>query len=149
MGDLKQRKRLAFLRREDGTVTLEFVIWIPVFLIILAFIADAATTFLIQSSMWNAAMDCARRMSVGQYTSTELPPNDVATNCVQKELLYAYKPYTITPNYFVNGTDDTVEISLPFYEAGIFGVLAVFGGFEGPNYKLDVKATMRAEITAS
>jgi hypothetical protein len=95
--------------------------------------------------MWNTAMDCTRRMSVGQYKSTDVSPNDVTTSCVKKELLYAYKPFTVTPNYLVNGTDDTLEISLPFYEAGVFGVLAVFGGFSGPNFKLDVKTTMRAE----
>jgi Flp pilus assembly protein TadG len=135
-------KRRGFFRRQDGSVTVEFIVWMPVFLAMLAFIADACTIYLIQASMWNVAMDCARRMSVGQYKSTDASPNDVTTACVQKELLYAYKPYTITPTF---GTDDKLEVSLPLYEASVFGVLVLFSGLSGPNYKLDVTATMRAE----
>jgi hypothetical protein len=85
-------------------------------------------------------------MSTGQYKSTDTAPNDVTTACVKKELLYAYKPYTVTPTFLSGGTDDKIEISLPMYEAGVFGVLAVFGGFTGPNFKLDVTATMKAEV---
>ena len=152
MAEQATRKRRGFLRREDGSVTVEFIVWMPLFLIIVGFIVDAATTYLIQASMWNTAMDCARRMSTGQYTTT----SDVQTKCAQKELLFAYKfnpnskvsgPGTITPTFpAAGGTDDTVEITLPMYEAGVFGVLAVFGGFTGSNAKLDVKATMKAEV---
>jgi hypothetical protein len=112
----------------------------PVFLLLMGFFADAANTYLIQASMWSTAMDCTRRMSVGQYTTVA-----TARTCVQNQLLYAYKfaSSDITPTY--GSTDDTIEISLPFYKAGMFGVLAVFGGFTGTNFKLDVKTTMRAE----
>ena len=134
-------RRRSFFRRQDGSVSVEFVVWLPVFLVVLGFIADASTTYLIQASMWDTAMDCARRMSTGQYITA----SDVKTKCAQKELLYAYKPYTITATFPGAGTDDTVEISLPMYEAGVFGVLAVMGGFTGPNFKLDVKAQMKAE----
>jgi len=82
-------------------------------------------------------------MSTGQYTSSDTAPNDVTTKCVKKELLYAYKPYVITPTF---GTDDKMEISLPMWEGGVFGVLAVLGGFEGPNFKIDVTAKMKAEV---
>jgi hypothetical protein len=135
--------RRSFLRRQDGSVSVEFIVWMPVFLAVLGLIADASTTYLIQASMWNAAADCTRRMSVGQYTAAQVSPNDVKTACVQKELLYAYKPYSITPTF--GATDDSIEITLPMYEAGVIGVLAVFGGFRGSNFKLDVKTTMRAE----
>ena len=136
-------------RGEDGSVTVEFVVWMPLFLVIFAFVVDAGTTYLIQASMWNTAMDCARRMSTGQYKLADTAPNDVTNACVKSELLYAYKPYTVTPTFpnspSGNGTDDTLEITLPFYEGGVFGVLAVFGGFGGQTNKIDARATMKAE----
>jgi Flp pilus assembly protein TadG len=137
-----KRKHRGLFRREDGSVSVEFVVWMPVFLVIFALIADAGTLYLIQASMWDTAMDCARRMATGQYVTA----SDVKTKCVQKELLYAYKPYSVNANFLVNGTDDTVEISLPMWEGGVFGVLAVLGGFGGPNFKIDVTAKMKAEV---
>ena len=142
-GVCHKRKRAGFLHRQDGSVSVEFIVWMPVFLILFGLIADAAGTYLIQASMWDTAMDCARRMSTGQYATV----SDVKTKCVQKELLYAYKPYAITPTFASAGVpDDTVEISLPMYEAGMFGVLAVMGGMAGPNFKIDVTAKMKAEV---
>jgi hypothetical protein len=135
------------LRRQDGSSTIEFIVWMPVFLIIVGLTADVATTYLIQASMWNTAMDCTRRMSTGQYTSSQTSPNDVTTACVKKELLFSYKfskaGAAITPTF--GSTDDSIEIQLPLWEAGMFGVLASFAGLAGNSYKLDVKATMKAE----
>ncbi len=139
------RKRRGFLKSKSGNTSVEFVIWMPVFLIVLGLIADAGTAYLIQASMWNTAMDCVRRMATGQYTSSQVSPNDVKTACVKTELLYGYKFATsdITPTF--GATDVSIEIKLPMSKAGLFGVLAVFSGTVTSSYKLDVKATMKAE----
>jgi len=132
---ISRLKRLIDLARsERGSITVEFVIWIPVFLVILAFMADATSLYLIQADMWNVARDADRRITTGQFTP------DQAKTYVASQLLYPNKPYTITATA---GTDDVVEISIPVQSASIFGVLAIYGGFS--NAVMDAKVTMRDE----
>jgi len=117
----KRRRRLShFLRSERGALTIEFVIWIPIFLTILAFTADACKLYLTQADMWDVARDTARRVSTGQYcTSAD------AESYARSQLLYPLT-YTFT---LTQGTTDIVEISTPIASASVFGVLASYGGF--------------------
>lgn len=123
-----------FGREQRGSITVEFVIWIPVFLVIMGFIADATMLYLMQADMWNVARDTTRRMTTGQLSAPD------AETYAASALLYPNKNYTITAT---QGTDDVVEISLPVTDASIFGVLAAFGGFSSS--VLDAKVTMRDE----
>src|ERR1700680_651165 len=108
----RNRARLArFGREQRGSITVEFVIWIPVFLVIMGFIADATMLYLTQADMWNVARDTARRMTTGQLSAT------AAQTFAATALLYPNKPYTITAT---QGSDDIVEISLPVQNASIF-----------------------------
>jgi Flp pilus assembly protein TadG len=132
---LKRARR--FGRSERGVITVEFVIWMPVFLVILAFIADACALYLMQADMWNVARDTARRMTTGQLATT-LEAHDYAA----AQLMYPNKPYTITATPGV--PDDVVEITIPIRDASIFGVLAVYGSFSDATLK--AKVTMRAEV---
>jgi Flp pilus assembly protein TadG len=123
---------------ERGSVTVEFVLWMPVFLVILGFIADATMLYLMQADMWNVARDTVRRMTTGELNAAD------AKSYAATALLYPNKPYTITAT---SGSDDVVEIQLPVQQASVFGVLAVFGGFT--NAVLDAKVTMRDETSLS
>lgn len=135
---MKVLKRLrSFGRSERGVITVEFVIWMPVFLVILAFIADACALYLIQADMWNVARDTARRMTTGQL-GTAQEAHDYAA----AQLMYPNKPYTITATPGV--PDDVVQITIPITNASIFGVLAIYGSFSDAT--MTAKVTMRAEI---
>lgn len=129
----RMRRRFPFLG-DRGTATVEFVIWMPLFAIILAITADACMLYLMQADMWNVARDTARRMSTGELNA------GTAQTYAASELLYANKPYTITASV---GATDTLEISIPVQNASIFGVLGVLGSFSTAS--LDAKAEMRAE----
>ena len=132
----RARTRLkSFGREERGVITVEFVIWIPVFLIIMAFMADGCVLYLVQADMWNVARDTARRMTTGQL-ATDQAAHDYAAS----QLLYPGKPYTVTAKA---GADDVVEITIPVKNASVFGVLAAYGSFSGAI--LDAKVIMRAE----
>lgn len=61
----------SFLRCEAGAITLDFVIWVPVFCAILAFAADVSLTFYGYSRMWDVARDTGRRVATGQFDATE------------------------------------------------------------------------------
>jgi Flp pilus assembly protein TadG len=130
----KRARLIRFGREHSGSITVEFVIWIPVFLVIMGFIADATSLYLMQADMWNVARDTARRMTTGQLSAP------AAQTYAASALLYPNRPYTVTAT---QGTDDVVEISIPVQNASIFGVLAAFGGFS--NSILDAKVTMRDE----
>ncbi len=63
------RSVFAFLGDETGVVTIEFVLWVPIFVGLLVFVSDASIIYLTHSEMWNVARDTARRMTTGQITS--------------------------------------------------------------------------------
>lgn len=133
------RRRRGLFRDADGAVTVEFIIWIPVLLVILAFTADACLMYLIQADMWNVARDTARRMSTGQFTT-----NTAAQTYAGGQMLYPGKTYTITATGAGQaGVDKVIDVTLPISQAGVFGVLATFGSFTGAT--LEAKVTMRSE----
>ena len=66
-------KKLAgcFSKDEDGAITVAFVLWMPVFVMILALTVDATVLFISQANMWSVARDTSRFMAVGLYTDTQ------------------------------------------------------------------------------
>lgn len=50
----------SFFRRERGGVTVEFVLWVPVFFSLVLLSADASLLFLRQSNFWTVSRDTAR-----------------------------------------------------------------------------------------
>jgi Flp pilus assembly protein TadG len=145
------RRLRGFGRRTDGAVTVEFVVWIPVLLIILAFTADACQLYLIQADLWNVARDAARRMSILQLAAT---PTDTVTPYIKGQLLYYNSNYTITPSTtttcstsHVQTINDVVSISVPVKYASVFGVLAAWGGFS--NATLNAQVIMLEEDSGS
>ena len=47
-------------KKEDGTVSVEFVLWMPLFMVILALAIDASLLFMSQSNYWSVSRDTAR-----------------------------------------------------------------------------------------
>lgn len=123
-----------YLRSTRGSMTVEFVIWIPILLVILAFTADACKLYLTQADMWDVARDTARRMSTGQYCAP-----DAAQDYAETQLLY---PLTYT-FAITQGANDIVEITTPVAGASVFGVLASYGGFIDKT--VGAKVTMPSE----
>ena len=136
------RRLRHFGRGTDGTVTVEFIVWIPILVLILAFTADACQLYLIQADIWSVARDATRRMTVQQLTAT---PTDTVTPYIKGQLLYYNTHYTITPSTTTTCTshvqtiNDIVSVSVPVQYASVFGVLAAYGGFSG--------ATLTANVT--
>jgi len=60
-----------FSKDEDGAITIAFVLWVPVFVAILALTVDATTLFISQANMWSVARDTSRFMAVGLYSDAE------------------------------------------------------------------------------
>jgi Flp pilus assembly protein TadG len=58
----------AFLRRDDGSATIEFVLWLPLVMAILLLIVDSSMLFMSRSHAIRVLQDTNRLYSVGQFT---------------------------------------------------------------------------------
>lgn len=53
-------KTIRFRKTDDGSASIEFVLWIPVFMFILMLAIDASILFMTQSNYWSISRDTAR-----------------------------------------------------------------------------------------
>lgn len=60
-----------FKKSEDGSFTIEMVIWMPIFVIILAIIMNVSMIFFHESQMLRITQDAVRAFSLGRVTEAE------------------------------------------------------------------------------
>jgi len=75
--DNNSRSPREFLQREDASATIEFVLWLPIVILILLLIVDASMLFMSRSQAIRILQDTNRLYSVGQFTSQN-PDVDLA-----------------------------------------------------------------------
>ena len=105
---------------DGGTTTIEFVLWLPIFILILSLVIDVCFVFLGQAVMYDVASDAARRVSIGQDVAT------TQTYAEQKaEFLGATPTVTITDPPVDGAYTVTIEHDLQDIDVvGILGFLA-------------------------
>lgn len=59
---------------QNGSSTVEFVLWVPLFGFLLMFTANASFVYMDLTRMENAARDGARRVAMGQFTKDNIAP---------------------------------------------------------------------------
>lgn len=87
---------------DEGSVTVEFVLWVPIFVLILAITVDATILFKTQANLWTVARDTGRQMSTGLFTNSQ------AEAYGQAQLGIWGMPGTVTASQ----TNDTVTVSI-------------------------------------
>ncbi len=101
-----------FLCDEHGSATLEFVIWVPLYVVLLVAVTDASVLYLTHTEMWNTARDTARRISVRAMNAADAP------GYAAGRLLLGGRTYTVAAS-------DTgpviVEIGVNVGDASVFG----------------------------
>ena len=50
---------------EDGSVSVEFALWIPVIFFFFLLVTDASAAFMAQANMWHVAGDISRQLATG------------------------------------------------------------------------------------
>lgn len=110
------RRRMSAIRRDqDGAAAVEFVLWMPFFIVLLAIITDFTFIYMTNSSMWDAAREAARAMSVREADAAE------ATAMIEDRLIRG-------GNYYVAVDPDSSEVSaivrIGITEASIFGIFS-------------------------
>lgn len=105
-------------RDEQGSATIEFILWVPVIMALVLFAADVSLYFANTSRVSDTARDVTRRISLGQ-----IQVSDAAT------YVAAHLPATFAPLVSVDETDPddlTVDISVPYTAISPFGTIAAF-----------------------
>ena len=60
-----------FCRDDDGSYTVEIVLWVPALLVAFQFVTDATVAMLTQQNFYNVARDASRMVALGQRTTEE------------------------------------------------------------------------------
>ena len=122
-----------FLRDEHGSATIEFVLWVPIFVVILVAATDATILYLHHTEMWNVSRDVARRVAIGDMTEAE------AVNVVQNEMYLYSRAYTVS-------TSDPADLDVKIMIQTSVRDASVFGFFEPVlDRYLTAMVTMRRE----
>ena len=108
------RSVFAFLRDEKAAVTIEFVLWVPIFIGLFVFVTDASIIYLTHSEMWSVARDTTRRMTTGQITTDAEAREHAAAR-----LFLGSRTYVIDPELASSDLNITIAIGLD--DAAIFG----------------------------
>ena len=127
------RSVLTFIRDEKGAVTIEFVLWVPIFVGLFVLVTDASIIYLTHSEMWSVARDTTRRMTTGQFTTRA-----EAADWAAAHLFLGNRTYVIDPE-FTDKINVTIAIGL--------GDAAIFGFFFEPilGQSLVASVTMQRE----
>ena len=126
-----------FLRDEHGSATIEFVLWVPIFVVILVAAIDATVLYLHHTEMWNVSRDVARRVAGNDLSEA------AAAATVQNEMFLYSSEYTVATS---NPTDLDVQIVIQTRVADA----SVFGFFKPVMDRyLTAMVTMRREQTGA
>lgn len=129
----RQVRRFFRLDEDGGTSTIEFVLWLPIFILILALIIDVCFLFLAQAIMFDVASDTARRWAIGTLSTTA----EVETFAQAQGSFQGVQPVV---NASSSNCAVTVELVFTLADIDVFGIL----GFVS-NDELKASVTQLAE----
>ncbi len=129
------RKLHEFIHDERGSPTIEFVLWVPVFVFFLCFTIDASILYLTHSEMFTVARTTARQISVGALSIDDAPAY------AESRLLLSGRTYTTG---VLSGSLLIVEITVNVGDATVFGMMSSITGYGVSNNVMG--RTMRARV---
>ena len=112
---------LRFLRAEQGAATIEFVIWVPVFALLLGLVADAALIYGGQARILRVVQDGNRAMSIGRVTDTNTLESQIATQ------LRPLSPRAVVSTTVAGGVINS-SVTVPLSDLTATGLVAAFDG---------------------
>ena len=109
-------KASRFARETQGSVTIEFVMWVPVFCGLLMLFADTSLTYMNQSNFWNVGRETARIVARHGF--------DVPAAVSFAEAHASFGSYTPTAEVTIDGSTVTVTITADARAMSLFGILS-------------------------
>ena len=105
----------AFHRAERGSVTIEFVMWVPVFCGLLMLFADTSLTYMNQSNFWNVGRETARIVARHGFDA-EAAESFAETHA-------SFGRFTPEAQVTIDGSTVTVTITADAKSMSLFGIL--------------------------
>lgn len=118
---LSRRAVRSFLRDQNGSATVESVLWMPIFIFLLGLIADTSIVFGSQSQALRIVQDANRALAVGHFATP-----DEAKNYV-KQQLSTLSPHASVTTTVTNGVIRT-SVSMPIADLAATGLVTNFNG---------------------
>lgn len=107
-----------FRAREDGSSTIEFVMWMPLLAFILFLVVDTSLVFVGQTNLLKVTADVSRQLSVGALNDTEVDAYFEARG---------YDPGQVTAKVERSGKTVRINSSLPVSTLEITGIYSSLG----------------------
>jgi Flp pilus assembly protein TadG len=104
-----------FARNTGGSVTVEFVMWVPVFCGLLMLFADTSLTYMNQSNFWNVSRETARIVARHGF--------DAEAAVAYAENHASFGKYRPDVHVSIDGTTVTVTITADTSAISLFGIL--------------------------
>jgi len=121
---------------DGGSVSVEFMLWMPLVFLIILFTIDVALIYLKQADMWNVARDQARQMSVSTtYNPTAAQLKQNLFNSLKGGVTATQTGATLA------GTNKVVTFTIPLCQTSLFHVVGCFDN----TLTLTARVTMASE----
>jgi len=125
-----------FLLDDRGSQSIEFILWIPIFVGLLIIVMDATTLYITQTEMENVARDTARRMIKG------LPPTLAEIHALNAMGLRDF-PYSVVATFDpAIGADVTIAV-----QTGTITILGYLNPLAIAGTTLGARVIMRPDPT--
>jgi len=111
------RSPARFLRRQDGTATVEAVLWFPIFLAIFGLMIDATMIFHGESDVLDVIQDANRNRSIGRFTTDDEVVAFINTMLAAESI----KPKTVTAVTDPTTAIITTSVVVPMKQFQVFG----------------------------
>ncbi len=117
-----ERTKSRFLS-EDGSVSVEFVLWVPLIFFFFLLVTDASAAFMAQANMWHIAGDISRGIATGRITGAQA-----------SQLLQEYGHYKM--EIYPSAHTVAVMLSQSYSNIGTGMALSFFGDMEVQVFQL-------------
>lgn len=119
-----------FRRNEDGMASVDAIVWVPFFTLVITLGVDASVMMVNRGDMWRTAGETARLLSIGAITPEEA--QGFATS-------YSIRgaDYTVQVNETVDSVSATITVPV--------SAVAITAWFAGSTNTLSVNATYRKQ----
>lgn len=125
LGNFKQ-----FIKDESGSTTAEFVLWVPIFMLILILTADVSMALFRYSNVYYVARHTARQVAIKQWSITE-----AVSYATERTTFSGVKPkISVLPVNEYKAINVIIEV--PVNTIGIYPTLTI-----GKDIKLGATAT--------
>lgn len=114
---------LRFGRSEDGSSSIEAVIWLPLFFFLIIFVLDASMMFNAQSRALRVVQDTNRALAVGQIASA------AEAETILRERMAAIAPSAVV-HATITGNIAMTSVAMPIGEISMFDTFERFASFE-------------------